>query len=298
MEETIKRVKILTNKNAEEVQSMREYCQSQITQLESDFQSINEWYFNSSQLAKQYLKDQLLGNLQDLIIKHNSITNSFREALTDQSKFNQIPQLEKESSDLSRELSSASSSRLSYKSSPTTVSVFEGIQSVYHKFIKDMFRKFKKILVPANNPINPDSSSIVAGLQIYQEKLSTASQLSGDERERLAWRELPENLPQLDSFPIPSSEGLKIAQKRYGPFEPKKEIIHASFSGLKQMGPLKLEDGSVYEGQWSGHSRVGSGKCHFKSGEIYEGYWVNDCPDLLGRMMGVDGDVYEVGLSH
>ena len=83
------------------------------------------------------------------------------------------------------------------------------------------------------------------------------------------------------------------------------EIVHEKFVNLKRKKCVELEDGSIYEGQWSADGlrysfhfpkitkRTGRGKCIFSDGVYYDGYWIDGTPQLIGRFIKPNKDLYE-----
>ena len=65
------------------------------------------------------------------------------------------------------------------------------------------------------------------------------------------------------------------------------------FESIPHLGPLQLENGSVYEGQWQNGLRHGQGRQIWQNGALYEGFWLNDSASLYGRLIHSDGDVYQ-----
>ncbi|CAD8131733.1 unnamed protein product [Paramecium octaurelia] len=62
---------------------------------------------------------------------------------------------------------------------------------------------------------------------------------------------------------------------------------------LTYAGPVQIEAGSFYMGQWSDGKRHGFGKQLYPFGSIYEGEWYNDQQQGYGRMVLPNGDYYE-----
>lgn len=65
--------------------------------------------------------------------------------------------------------------------------------------------------------------------------------------------------------------------------------------------PVKMEDGSFYEGQWNlqTNNRCGSGKQFWPNGDVYAGAWRDGRRHGKGRMvLGESGDVYEGDFEH
>lgn len=61
-----------------------------------------------------------------------------------------------------------------------------------------------------------------------------------------------------------------------------------------QRGPVQLENGAVYIGEWNDTlERHGKGTQVWCDGSKYEGYWKRDRANGKGRLIHGDGDVYE-----
>ena len=58
-------------------------------------------------------------------------------------------------------------------------------------------------------------------------------------------------------------------------------------------GPIELENGAIYIGQWKNNLRNGRGQQIWSDGSIYQGYWRNDKANGKGRLIHSDGDFYE-----
>ena len=52
-----------------------------------------------------------------------------------------------------------------------------------------------------------------------------------------------------------------------------------------ERGPIELEDGSIYVGQWNSVKKEGKGKRMWQDGKSYEGWWKNDKANGKGRMI-------------
>ncbi|CAE7180896.1 PIP5K5 [Symbiodinium microadriaticum] len=63
--------------------------------------------------------------------------------------------------------------------------------------------------------------------------------------------------------------------------------------GPHQRGPVELENGIIYTGQWLGVHRHGEGTLLRPDGGRYEGQFVNDRACGRGRFVHANGDVYE-----
>lgn len=58
-------------------------------------------------------------------------------------------------------------------------------------------------------------------------------------------------------------------------------------------GPIKMENGAMYVGQFSNGMRNGKGKQVWPDFTLYEGYWLDDRAHGRGRLIHANGDVYE-----
>ena len=54
-----------------------------------------------------------------------------------------------------------------------------------------------------------------------------------------------------------------------------------------------FSNGDIYEGDWIGYKRDGSGRMIFSNGNIYEGNWEDDMKQGKGKMIYSNGDTYE-----
>ena len=63
---------------------------------------------------------------------------------------------------------------------------------------------------------------------------------------------------------------------------------------LVSKGPLQLDNGCVYKGQWNRNGkREGKGTQVWRDGSKYTGQWKDDIASGKGRLIHVDGDVYQ-----
>lgn len=87
---------------------------------------------------------------------------------------------------------------------------------------------------------------------------------------------------------------MKEVEAKLGPYkyEPATEN-DVKDTNLMWRGPVKLDNKSVYLGQWSrsGH-RCGRGVQVWEDGAKYEGMWKEDMANGKGRLIHADGDVY------
>lgn len=64
-------------------------------------------------------------------------------------------------------------------------------------------------------------------------------------------------------------------------------------NGQAIQGPVQLEGGARYIGQFVSGVREGRGKQVWEDFSLYEGYWKEDKANGRGRLIHADGDVYE-----
>lgn len=95
----------------------------------------------------------------------------------------------------------------------------------------------------------------------------------------------------VEKMPLSKNPGLKMIAERKGPF--KFDQDPPEISSLPCSGPLRLQNGVFYEGQWKNGKRNGRGKQIWKEGSIYEGYFVDDKANGKGRLVHANGEVYE-----
>jgi hypothetical protein len=91
-------------------------------------------------------------------------------------------------------------------------------------------------------------------------------------------------------------EHVLILQEEVGGFTipANNEIVHEKFNNLITKKCMELEDGSIYEGQWSKEGlRTGRGKCLFKDGVYFDGFWIDGVPEIIGRFIKPNKDLYE-----
>lgn len=75
---------------------------------------------------------------------------------------------------------------------------------------------------------------------------------------------------------------------QYGPFKYSEEDLPP----FKVHGPIEIEKGSRYYGQFSNAMRNGLGKQVWEDFTLYEGFWEDDQINGRGRMINPNGDVY------
>lgn len=97
----------------------------------------------------------------------------------------------------------------------------------------------------------------------------------------------------LTEIPNYSNQATRQSERQAGPFKYDEDRRHES-EDLITRGPYELDNGSVYQGQWSREGlRQGRGIQIWPDGAKFEGYWKNDMANGRGRLIHADGDVYE-----
>lgn len=79
--------------------------------------------------------------------------------------------------------------------------------------------------------------------------------------------------------------------EKLGPFDYDKFNIPEY--GGDEIGPIQMENDTVYVGQLKNNLKHGRGKLFWPDGSIYEGQWDNDISTGRGRLIHADGDYYE-----
>jgi hypothetical protein len=85
----------------------------------------------------------------------------------------------------------------------------------------------------------------------------------------------------------------RLGEFNYNEHEPEVQRKLQEFKGLPAYGPVEMENGALYIGQWKNGQRHGKGKQIWSDGSQYEGFWANDMANFRGRLIHSDGDVYE-----
>lgn len=296
-QETLERIQSRLAECDSAVSALEEHAAQQTAIMKEDIHTFSKFFFSSADLATQYLKDQLGGTIKQLASKITVANERFREAQVAGDK-SLLAESDREVVSLLAEITAKSKEKKQYRQSARTRDLYQELEDIFHKFTKDMFRKFKRFIHSGEETEPREDFKALTELIQQRERMNEVfGKIIPAAEIKLTYRDLPENLPRLPAFPKITTEVYTEVMNRYGPFA-MKEISNPAFVNLKTLPPVQLEDGSVYEGQWSGHLRVGKGKALFRSGDSYEGYWLDDKPDLLGRMVSCDGDVYEVLCCH
>jgi hypothetical protein len=90
----------------------------------------------------------------------------------------------------------------------------------------------------------------------------------------------------LESLPDYCPEAVRNTYSKLG------EFSFTEHFNYEWRGPIELENGAIYYGQWNQEKKNGQGKQIWKDGSIYEGYWKNDMANGEGRLIHSGGDVY------
>jgi hypothetical protein len=164
--------------------------------------------------------------------------------------------------------------------------------SFEHKFNSEFNKimdKLSKNFKDANNSVpstaNSNKNSFISlkssEISLLEEEIRQMSQ-SDLKPEQEIEMTLPEHVLQLE--------------KELGPFVVPRnlKIVNPKFVNLVYHKGVKLEDGSFYDGQWSKEgTRTGRGKCLFADGLFYDGFWIDGKPQLFGRFIKPNKDLYE-----
>lgn len=102
----------------------------------------------------------------------------------------------------------------------------------------------------------------------------------------------PKSWSVLASVPELLTNKAKVCWSRLGPYTYPLDVIEGD-----PMGPIELQDGSVYIGQWRNGKRYGKGQLMTVAGALLEGYW-NSGLHLHGRHIYSCGDCYEGSFCH
>ena len=61
---------------------------------------------------------------------------------------------------------------------------------------------------------------------------------------------------------------------------------------MTKLGPVELDNGITYEGEWKNGMREGNGTQTWADGSKYVGEWTNNKANGKGILYHSDGDVY------
>lgn len=124
----------------------------------------------------------------------------------DQSELHSLHAFENSVDDFRREIINQYSSRMYYKYSEETQNLFKDLKSMFHKYSRDMYRKFKRMLETADQLTEVQPGTDFSDLAKHKNKLDSVLQrylLEGiEEKNELVWRPEPQNLTMLESFPF------------------------------------------------------------------------------------------------
>jgi hypothetical protein len=71
------------------------------------------------------------------------------------------------------------------------------------------------------------------------------------------------------------------------------QVIDEDQQGYVRKGPIDMENGVRYYGQFNNGMRNGRGKQVWQDFTLYEGFWEDDVQSGRGRLISGNGDVYE-----
>ena len=91
---------------------------------------------------------------------------------------------------------------------------------------------------------------------------------------------LPRGALQLETMPSIKKEIQSMISKG------REESINLPNSSMIFRQPVKLDNGEIYEGQWTKDGkRHGVGTWIYPDGSVYQGFWANDLKDGIGRFV-------------
>lgn len=103
--------------------------------------------------------------------------------------------------EIGRELAQRSQKKYHYKFTPKSREQFGLISTLFQKFSKDMFRKFKKLLIPEDE-LNSDVVFSIEDLEKQKDSLNETMAKIFQDSSKTTSRSFPELLPSLPQFPI------------------------------------------------------------------------------------------------
>ncbi|KAL4463066.1 hypothetical protein ABPG74_007067 [Tetrahymena malaccensis] len=295
-----------------------QHCDSEVAEIDKDFAEIFKTFFNISEAAKNFLKDQIRTEgkkfqprLQDLQNKlqelnqtkkkdsnifnmifsrdNDEVTASSQEELVAKliKKNGPLNLIRAESFALSQELSQIKSKKVSYKHLDESKKLFEQIKDAFESQTKDMYRKFKALLEGADN--EDLRQSIFAGIKstvslsnsmILSKKASIVSiDLSSSSSSNPLKRSI--TLTSEDNEKKPARQLKKVAQF---PSLSNKNVLEA----IRINGSFnyRIEDSYL-------NNQPEQGPFEFEDGSIYYGHIQDSKRNGRGKQMFQDGAYYE-----
>ena len=294
------------------------------TRIDEDFNTMAKNFHDISEAARKYLREQIKKpyidmenvrkSLEDkcriLEAKFHSESNyNQREGVANHAQMNSInlrneaQYLIVEIEKLNMLIDQKTMSPIRYKHSDHSKRVFNEVQKIFYKYLKNMYRKFKgflddvtrkiddgilrevnsflKEMDDSRESLNNTINSMVLGNEqktaIAQEIIRQSTMINASMMKDITGLAHPSSLKNIERFPdlknahLTDENGSRgpnanytEALKRYDEFNLPKKINHSSFQDLKNFGPQVLEDGTIYEGQWKDCKRVGLGKALYK----------------------------------
>jgi len=199
----------MLGENDSNLSQLNSYIVDQVAKLKEDIMVFSKFFYSSSELAQQYLKDQLSGNIDDLAKRHYNMVNQYKELQTKGATQAQILEFEQQVRQLSQELNKKEAEKKGYKLGPAAKQAFDDLNSLFQRFVKDMFRKFKKFLQTTQEFEGGDFPE----LDTHKDKLKDFVKNGINEYKSLM-RDLPENMTQLASFPTVNSQAYNEVIKK------------------------------------------------------------------------------------
>lgn len=158
-------------------------------------------------------------------------------------------------------------------------------------------------------PVEAVQSTLIRESETHIESEGSIASLQTALRTYQARRQFPLN----DSTfldPVDFSIGLEFTEESFADFigDPEelltplvREILRSlpafaytrKLKGVRMRSAARLKDGSVYVGEWIDLCRFGKGKWYGVHGDFKEGYWRADVLHYKGRIIQLNGDVYE-----
>lgn len=121
--------------------------------------------------------------------------------------------------ELHRDVEEGIMSKIWYKSSDRSKEMYDELKKIFYKYTKDMYRKFKRFLEPADtlsNPvINPDMNDLLSHRERLNQTFKKLDKKSHYlENNDIVFRKMPEFLPKLESMPLNSNPNVQKAIER------------------------------------------------------------------------------------
>ena len=100
-----------------------------------------------------------------------------------------------------------------------------------------------------------------------------------------------ENVRELRAIPSCWLKKALQVEEKHGKFVIIQNVENES---LITRGPLMMDNGAIYVGQWSDSElREGLGSQYWENGSFFTGYWHNDMAHGKGRLVHAEGSMYQ-----